>query len=140
MFQFRRFPAYCYFIHSTLTRYCRAGFPHSDICGSRDICSSPQLFAACHVLLRLPVPRHPPCALSCLTSRSSFPPPASLPLPRSSVTYLCMRPPRSLARLASGVKSFAIAIVHSFVKIFLVLFSTLEIESITLLAASRSFS
>ena len=43
------------------------GFPHSDICGSPDICSSPQLFAACHVLLRRPVPRHPPCALSCLT-------------------------------------------------------------------------
>ena len=44
------------------------GFPHSDICGSRDICSSPQLFAAYHVFLRLLVPRHPPCALSCLTS------------------------------------------------------------------------
>ena len=43
------------------------GFPHSDICGSSDICSSPQLFAACHVLLRLPVPRHPPYALSHLT-------------------------------------------------------------------------
>ena len=43
------------------------GFPHSDICGSRDICSSPQLFAAYHVFLRLLVPRHPPCALSCLT-------------------------------------------------------------------------
>ena len=28
-------------------------FPHSDICGSKDICSSPQLFAAYHVLLRL---------------------------------------------------------------------------------------
>ena len=42
------------------------GFPHSDICGSRDICSSPQLIAACHVLLRLPVPRHPPYALLCL--------------------------------------------------------------------------
>ena len=42
-------------------------FPHSDICGSRDICSSPQLIAACHVLLRLPVPRHSPYALSCLT-------------------------------------------------------------------------
>ena len=42
------------------------GFPHSDICGSMDICSSPQLFAACHVLRRLPVPRHPPCALLCL--------------------------------------------------------------------------
>ena len=43
------------------------GFPHSDICGSMDICSSPQLFAAYHVFLRLLVPRHPPCALSCLT-------------------------------------------------------------------------
>ena len=29
------------------------GFPHSDIPGSTDICSSPGLFAACHVLLRL---------------------------------------------------------------------------------------
>ena len=40
------------------------GFPHSDIPGSMDICSSPGLFAACHVLLRLLVPRHPPCALN----------------------------------------------------------------------------
>ena len=39
-------------------------FPHSDICGSLLICSSPQLFAACHVLLRRHVPRHPPvCSL-----------------------------------------------------------------------------
>ena len=44
-----------------------AGFPHSDICGSMCICHSPQLFAAYHVFLRLSVPRHPPCALSCLT-------------------------------------------------------------------------
>ena len=44
------------------------GFPHSDICGSRDMCSSPQLFAACHVLIGIPVPRHPPCALICLDS------------------------------------------------------------------------
>ena len=43
------------------------GFPHSDIYGSKDICSSPQLFAAYHVFLRLLVPRHPPCALFCLT-------------------------------------------------------------------------
>ena len=47
---------------------CSCGFPHSDICGSVDICSSPQLFAAYHVFLRLLVPRHPPCALFCLTS------------------------------------------------------------------------
>ena len=44
------------------------GFPHSDICGSRDICSSPQLFAAYHVLLRLSVPRHPPNALLSFTN------------------------------------------------------------------------
>ena len=34
---------------------CSSGFPHSDIRGSMDICSSPRLFAAYHVLLRLPV-------------------------------------------------------------------------------------
>ena len=42
-------------------------FPHSDIYGSMDICSLPQLFAAYHVLLRLLVPRHSPYALSSLT-------------------------------------------------------------------------
>src|SRR5262249_1411667 len=30
-------------------------------------CTLPQLIAACHVLLRLHAPRHPPCALSSLT-------------------------------------------------------------------------
>ena len=39
------------------------GLPHSDIGGSMGICPSPPLFAACHVLLRLREPRHPPCAL-----------------------------------------------------------------------------
>ena len=48
-----------------------AGFPHSDICGSKIICISPQLFAAYHVFLRLLVPRHPPCALIRLTFCSS---------------------------------------------------------------------
>ena len=43
-----------------------AGLPHSEIRGSKDACSSPRLIAACHVLLRLPVPRHPPCALTAL--------------------------------------------------------------------------
>ena len=41
------------------------GLPHSDIRGSLCMCHSPRLFAACHVLLRLREPRHPPCALSC---------------------------------------------------------------------------
>ena len=38
-------------------------FPHSEIPGSMAICASPRLIAAYHVLLRLSVPRHPPCAL-----------------------------------------------------------------------------
>ena len=38
-------------------------FPHSEICGSKLICSSPLLIAACHVLRRLPMPRHSPYAL-----------------------------------------------------------------------------
>ena len=40
-----------------------SGLPHSDICGSICMCQSPQLFAACHALLRLREPRHPPYAL-----------------------------------------------------------------------------
>ena len=69
MFQFRRFPSYAYLIQRRMTAYCAAGLPHSDIPGSMDICSSPRLFAACHVLLRLLMPRHSPCALSSLTYR-----------------------------------------------------------------------
>ena len=46
---------------------CSCGFPHSEICGSMDICSFPQLIAAYHVFHRLSVPRHPPCALIRLT-------------------------------------------------------------------------
>ena len=45
MFQFRPFPTYTYLIQCTLPRYCRGGFPHSEISGSMDICSSPKLFA-----------------------------------------------------------------------------------------------
>ena len=44
------------------------GFPHSEICGSKLICSSPQLIAACHVLHRLLMPRHSPYALLSLNS------------------------------------------------------------------------
>ena len=46
---------------------CSSGFPHSEISGSKDICSSPKLIAAYHVFHRLPVPRHSPCALVRLT-------------------------------------------------------------------------
>lgn len=40
-----------------------AGLPHSDIRGSLHASCSPRRFAGCCVLLRLSVPRHPPCAL-----------------------------------------------------------------------------
>ena len=43
-----------------------AGFPHSEIPGSKPACGSPRLIAACHVLHRLLAPRHPPYALSSL--------------------------------------------------------------------------
>ena len=63
-----RVPFHTLWIGVWMTEVFSAGFPHSDICGSSDICSLPQLFAAYHVFLRLLVPRHPPCALFCLTS------------------------------------------------------------------------
>ena len=60
----RRVPRMQLWIYCMLTEVCSAGFPHSDISGSMDICSSPKLFAAYHVFHRLLVPRHPPCALN----------------------------------------------------------------------------
>ena len=55
-------------IHVTTPGVFPGRFPHSDTPGSKDICSSPGLFAACRVFHRLLVPRHPPCALYSLTS------------------------------------------------------------------------
>ena len=70
---------------------CSCGFPHSEISGSMDICSSPKLFAAYHVLHRLLVPRHPPYALISITKqfRSTG---MDLPLPMYSVTCFGNRP------------------------------------------------
>ena len=66
MFQFRRFPSHTYLIQYGIP--C-GGFPHSEISGSMLICSSPKLIAAYHVLHRLLMPRHSPCALCNLTFR-----------------------------------------------------------------------
>src|SRR5256886_11957945 len=59
----RRPPRSTLFPYTTLFRS-----PHSEILGSQLVCSSPRLIAAYHVLRRLPVPRHPPCALTRLIS------------------------------------------------------------------------
>ena len=62
-----RVPFHTLWIGVWMTGVCPAGFPHSDISGSMDICSSPKLFAAYHVFHRLLVPRHPPYALFIMT-------------------------------------------------------------------------
>ena len=59
-----RVPLHTLWIGVWIHEVCSCGFPHSEICGSMDICSSPQLFAAYHVFHRLLVPRHPPYALN----------------------------------------------------------------------------
>jgi hypothetical protein len=41
----------------------KGGFPHSEITGSKGARASPVLIAACHVLHRLSMPRHPSEAL-----------------------------------------------------------------------------
>jgi hypothetical protein len=48
-----------------------SGLPHSEIPGSKVVCTSPRLIAAYHVLHRLLVPRHPPCALSSLAKKAT---------------------------------------------------------------------
>ena len=63
-----RVPFHTLWIGVWMTEVCSAGFPHSEISGSMDICSSPKLFAAYHVFHRLLVPRHPPCALFSITN------------------------------------------------------------------------
>ena len=62
MFQF---PAFAHFIRS-VSNLQLDGLSHSEILGSRVICTSPGLVAAYHVLHRLQEPRHPPYALSYL--------------------------------------------------------------------------
>ena len=59
MFQFAAFAHAMHVVDLQST-----GLPHSEIFGSRVICTSPKLIAAYHVLLRLREPRHPPVALS----------------------------------------------------------------------------
>ena len=63
-----RVPLHTLWIGVWIHEVFSCGFPHSEISGSLDICSSPKLFAAYHVFHRLLVPRHPPCALSSITS------------------------------------------------------------------------
>ena len=64
-------PLHTLWIGVWIHEVCSCGFPHSEISGSQDMCSSPKLFAAYHVFHRLSVPRHPPCALISITNKMS---------------------------------------------------------------------
>ena len=78
-----RVPSVWLCVYHTVPEGCSAGFPHSEISGSKDICSSPKLIAAYHVFHRLSVPRHPPCALLRLTFVCPFPKKWLPPVPPS---------------------------------------------------------
>ena len=62
-----RVPLHALWIGAWIHEVFSCGFPHSEISGSLGICPSPELIAAYHVFHRPLVPRHPPCALLCLT-------------------------------------------------------------------------
>src|SRR5216117_3683072 len=68
MFQFPRFACPDLWIQSGTSGHYSAQVPPLDILGSMPACGSPRLIAACHVLHRFPAPRHPPFALSSLTT------------------------------------------------------------------------
>jgi hypothetical protein len=61
MFQFAGFASWTYGFSPGYPSL--GGLPHSEIPGSTIARISPGLIAACHVLHRLSVPRHPPNAL-----------------------------------------------------------------------------
>ena len=65
------------------------GLPHSDIHGSTPARGSPWLFAACHVLHRLLVPRHPPNALLILDTPDLSPKRAASPCTETILRLSC---------------------------------------------------
>ena len=76
MFQFTRFAFYTYVF--SVKYFKRSGLPHSEIHGSKGVGASPWLIAACYVLHRLSMPRHPSYALrhlilKCAEKKFAFP-------------------------------------------------------------------
>src|SRR5699024_4728637 len=79
----------------------RLGFPIRTSSDQRLVGSSPRLNAASHVLHRLDMPRHPPCALK---TNTPTPTPQSEPVRRSDTTY---------AKLHNKIKMLASTIQFS---------------------------
>ena len=83
MFQFGRFPTHTYVFSVRSVILHHGGFPIRKSTDIMLICSSPWLIAACHVLLRLLMPRHSPCALISLNFQCS-------PLAWVSQFFVCL--------------------------------------------------
>src|SRR5262245_145981 len=83
------------------SRIALEGLPHSEISGSKPVCGSPELIAAYHVLHRRPAPRHPPYALSSLTTTSTLLEICSDLLSKGDCTLLLMQSYLLVARLAA---------------------------------------
>ena len=64
MFQFTGLLLHTYLFSMQWLGIAPAGFPHSEISGSKFSYNSPKHIVVRHVLHQLLVPRHPPCALS----------------------------------------------------------------------------
>ena len=67
MFHFPGFASYTYVFSIRYLSFTLDRLPYSETHGFTLADSSPWIFAACHVLLRNLMPRHPPYALSNLT-------------------------------------------------------------------------
>ena len=70
MFHFPAFPPAPYVFSAGNTTSLVPGFPIRTSSDPRSVDSSPRHIAASHVLHRLPVPRHPPCALKHLQHKT----------------------------------------------------------------------
>lgn len=64
MFRFAGLASHGLCVRPRDARVAPRGLSHSESRGSPAPCASPRIFAACRVLLRRRMPRHPPCALS----------------------------------------------------------------------------
>jgi hypothetical protein len=69
MFHFPAFPPHTLCVQAAVTAHdMRRGFPIRTSWDHGPVIDSPRLIADSHVLHRLPMPRHPPCALKNLTT------------------------------------------------------------------------
>ena len=69
MFHFPTFPPPGLCVQPGVTRHVVRGFPIRKSWSQRPVIDSTRLIADSHVLLRLLMPRHPPCALKNLTTK-----------------------------------------------------------------------